>query len=257
MADDNAQAGDSTGDDTSADSQSDANNTNQTPSSEEDKSQTDNKNGGDDDGATDWSKLPDINTHPRWTEREGDWKDRYNEQEERHEKEMKQAREDLVPKPKSAEGDADIPEWSGMDAKGWKQFQEYQNKRDEAVRQATLKELGTQSEADQKAVDEATKYAHEQIAQIEVDKTLNPYGKEIDKNRLMTFVLDNHLVDSDNKWNFKMGYELMKSRGQVPTTTKDLKARKNLASNTSSDNSADPAKQTVTTPDELAKDKPW
>lgn len=240
------------GEPTPADSQPAPNDTNQSQSSTEDNQQADNKNDSENEGKDDLAK------HPRWIEREGDWKERFNTQEERHTEDMAQLRKDLTPeKPKPQEGDPEVPSWFGGDTEAYKDYLKEQDARDERIRKQANEDRTSQTTEEQKAVDEATVYMGEQITEIEKDKTLNPDGKEIDKNRLLKFVLDENLRNEKGEWNYKLGYELMKARGQVPTTTKDLTERKNFASQSSSNNSSDPAKPTVTTSEELAKDKPW
>lgn len=236
----------------SADSPADSNDTNQTPSPAEDNNKAEDKNDSE-------QKDRGLADDPRWQEREDDWKKRYNEQEERQTEEMSDLRKELedkyAPKPKAE--DSDIPEWSGMDAENWKKYQKYQKEREDFIRKETRDEINSKSDEERKGMEEATAYANTEIDGIEKDKTLNPDGKEIDRNLLMKFVLDNNLIAADQRWNYKLGFELLKARGQVPTTSKNLQERKNLAGETNSGNSADPAKPFVTTSEELRKDKPW
>src|SRR3990167_123545 len=73
--------------DNSSTSSVDKTNTDQTPSSEEDKKPDVNKTGGENE--------PNLADHPRWKEREGDWTKRFNDQEVRHTSEIGKLREEF------------------------------------------------------------------------------------------------------------------------------------------------------------------
>lgn len=193
--------------------------------------------------------------HPRWKEREDDWKQRFNEQEKRHLDEMEKLRQEVLGKNEPTE----VPAWFGGDEKAWKAYQQDINSRirkaKEEARDEALKEFSSKSEAEQKKIEEATQYMNSQIDEIEKDKSLNPEGEKIDKNKLLKFVLDNELVDTKGRWNYKAGWKLMKSQ----KTSKDKKERKSLAGATTNDSHTEDKPRDYTTPEDFQNpnNRPW
>ncbi len=243
--------------DNSADSSSvEETNTNQTQSQEGDQNSGANKKDDGDAGLAD---------HPRWQERENDWKTRFNDQETRHTSEISALREEITKqlsgsdnKNSAGKQDAEIPEWFGGDESAWAKYSEHtQNLVNTAVEQA-LKQVGAKSEQEQKAIDVATTYFNEQVTLLETDKSMNPQGEKVDRNKLLKFVLDNDLVDSKGRWNYKAGYQMMRSiktNAQVDKT----KDKKNLANATTSDNKPETKQPNVMTSSDFKQPgaRPW
>jgi len=237
--------------DNSADSSTDTNETDQTGSSDQDNKQTDNKDGGKEDD--------NFADHPRWKEREADWTNRFNEQEVRHTGELTKLREDFMGKFDGLKTSApqDIPSWFGGDEESWKDFSNWNNqalaKAKEEARTEALKELQGKTDSEQKAIDTATQYFTDQVTAIESDKIINPQGEKIDRNKLLKFTMDNDLVDSKGRWNYKAAFVMMRKQ---PVDTKD---RKKLASDTTSDNRAETKPPAFMTSEDFSKPgaKPW
>ncbi len=204
--------------------------------------------------------------HPRWKEREDDWKSRYNEQEKRHIDEMTKMRQELDTRfseltKKTSDHSTTVPEWWGGDEKTWQSFLEWNqsllSKAKEEARSEALKEIDTRSASEKKAIDDATAYFQEQVSTLESDKTVNPDGVKIDRNKLLKFVLDNDLVDSKGRWNYRAGYLIMK--GGAQSSANDNKDRKDLASATTSERRGESKPSSVTTTADFKKpeNRPW
>ncbi|MBI4991588.1 hypothetical protein HZB96_05875, partial [Candidatus Gottesmanbacteria bacterium] len=172
--------------DNSTDSSTEKNETDQTGSSDQDNKQTDNKDGGKEDD--------NFADHPRWKEREDDWTKRFNDQELRHADDLTKLREDFTGKIDTAvktSAPVEIPSWFGGDEQAWKDFTTWNNqalaKTKEEARTEALKELQSKDDVAQKAIDTATQYFVDQVTALESDKTINPQGEKIDRNKLLKF----------------------------------------------------------------------
>lgn len=240
--------------DNSADSSTDKTNIDQTDSSDQDKTQTDNKNGDAD--------KDNLDNHPRWKEREDDWTKRFNDQEVRHTQELEKLRTEFTGKFDGIKTSApqEIPSWFGGDEQAWKDFTNWNNqalaKAKEEARTEALKDINSKSEAEENAIKVATDYFTEQVGVIEFDKTINPKGEKVDRNKLLKYTMDNDLVDSKGRWNYKAAFIMM--RGQS-TKANDTTDRKKLASDTTSDNRAETKPPAFMTSEDFSKPgaKPW
>lgn len=241
--------------DNSSDSSSEETNINQTGSSDQNKDSDESKNGDD--------KSTNFADHPRWKEREDDWKNRFNDQEKRHSEELAKLREELSSKldglnKSKPNENAEVPPWFGGDETQWQEFQKWNESLVSKAKSEALKEFETKSTSEQKAIDEATNYFQEEIAKLESDKTLNPNGEKVDKNKLLKFVLDNDLVDSKGRWNYRAGYQIMKS---VSSQSKNnaVDEKKKLAGATTSDNKAEQKSAPFATSADFSKpsNRPW
>ena len=226
--------------------------TDQTLSSEEDKNQTDKNK---DDG-----EKKDLDDHPRWREREADWKRRFNKQEERQTEEIAKLREefeDKIGKVKPKESEK-LPSWFGGDEMAWEEYQRDLDERIGKAKEGAVKEITAKSEAEQKAIDEATTYFRDEVATIESDKDLNPGGQKVDRNKLLKFVLDNDLVDSKGRWNYKAGYKLMKA-GMTSVKDKGIDEKKKIAGATTDEHHAEDKPKAFKTSEDFKnpQERPW
>ena len=217
---------------TSTESSTESASTDQTGSSTQDKKEDGTKTDGVDER---------LFNHPRWLEREEDWKGRFNSQEKRHTEELEKIREEIRGgnKETTTAASTEVPAWFGGDEKQWASFQEWNKglitKAKQEARDETLKEFETRSTSEQRAVDEATKFFNDEVTALESDKTLNPQGIKIDRNKLLKAALDFDLVDSKGRWNYRAAWRFLQN-GQTKTDTKD---RKDIASATTSERGGD------------------
>ncbi len=218
-------------------------------------SSTDNSNGDGGKKDTEGEDAGFLN-HPRWKEREDDWKKRFNDQEERHQNDIKAIREEFGSKREANAEQTKIPSWFGGTQEQW---DAYRADRDAELKQAqkeAIESVKGEQTAQEKAVKDATDYMQAEIAAIESNKDINPDGAKVDPNKLLKFVLDNDLVDSKGRWNYRAGYKLMKQNGT--STTKTNEDRKRIAGATTSESKAESTpKPYKTSADFKGAKRPW
>lgn len=217
-----------------------------------------------DDGGEDKENLA---KHPRWKEREEDWDRRFNDQEKRHSEELAKIREEtqraIESTAKSKGGDDrdmsdEVPSWFGGDEKQWREYKKHNESLISEAEERARKSLQSENEEKQKAIESATQYMEEQIKIIETDKEINPDGTKVDKNKLLKFVLDNELVDTRGRWNYRAGFAMMQAR--INNTKSDkLNEKKKIAGATTSDQRAEAKKSNVMTSDDFSNpaNRPW
>lgn len=226
--------------------------TEQTPSSEGDQTQTPKKDGGD----------AGFADHPRWKQRETDWSKRFNDQEQRHVQEIAQIRKDLEsrfkPQPREQGTPMQIPSWFGGTEEQWSEFTEWNKGLVSQAEEGVRQKMYAQAQAEQQRIEEATSFMESQVASIEVDQDLNPDGVKVDRNKLLKFVQDNDLVDSQGRWNYKAGFRLMQAQANKGKT-EALKERQKLASITTSESRAEQKSPSYMTSSDFEKPgaRPW
>lgn len=217
----------------------------------------------------DAKKDDNFANHPRWKEREEDWNKRFNDQEKRHVDEIEKLRQELQTKLSSKveekpaiETTDEVPAWFGGDEEDWKGFQEWNKgllaQAEQRGADKAMKGIEEKSSAEQKAIQEATDYFRSELTAIETDKTINPNGEKVDQNKLLKFTLDNDLVDSKGRWNYRAAFKMM-SAAKADTTTATTKEKKTIAAATMSEKSSDTKSGNVTTSDDFNKPgaRPW
>lgn len=250
--------------DNSADSSSEQTNTDQTHSPDGDNQEgANNENGSDKPGENNESK--NLADHPRWKERENDWTKRFNEQEQRHVGELAKIRQEfeekfkgINPKPESNQP-VQMPSWFGGTEDQWKEFQKWNQDMISQAKTDAVKEVEERTVAEQKAIDDATKYMNDEIASIESDKELNPTNSKIDKNKLLKIVMDYKLVDTDGKWNYRAGWAIMRGQTSQPKNNKVVDEKKNIASASVGDRRAETKPPSFMTSEDFTKpgNRPW
>lgn len=208
----------------------------------------------------------DFHEHPRWKEREDDWKSKFNEQEKRHLEEVEKLRTEVLEKLNTSskdDEDVEIPSWFGSDDKElYKAFQRDLDTRLQSVREEAKKEvfneMQSKTQAEQESIERATEYMNSEIEAIESDPSLNPNKGKIDKNKLLKYVLDKELVDTQGRWNYRAGWELMQA-GVENTKKAELTEKKKLASSTTSEKKSETEKPTYATPETFENPalRPW
>lgn len=259
-----------TGNDNPAESSPDQTTTEQTQSQEGEQNSGEKK----DDGGKD--QLAD---HPRWKERENDWTKRFNDQETRHQNDLKTLREEFETKLSGVNGNkaqqpaspadqtgapTQVPSWFGGDQEQWQEFlawnQGLMTQAEERGAQKALQNLDEKSKAEQKAVQEATDYFHSEVARLEADQEVNPQGLKIDKNKLVKIAQDFYLVQPDGRWNWAAAFEFYKNSGaKADTTAQTVEEKKKIAGATTSENRGETKKTNITTSEDFKKpeNRPW
>jgi hypothetical protein len=234
------------------------------PETENDNSELspDEKNEADDAGASDQldkkeddpDKDKPFHQHPRWKERETEWDRRYNEQETRHQDDLKKMREEFGTAKKDNAGEVKIPSWFGGNQE---QFDAYRADRDAEIKTAAEWMMNREKSAklaEQKAVDDATAYMQGEVTSIEGDKKLNPDGKKIDPNKLLKIVMENDLIDSKGRWNYRAGFKIME---QASTTSPKNGDKKFIAGATTSEARGESKLAGFKTSNDFKKNRPW
>lgn len=216
--------------------------------------------------------------HPAWTEREESWKSRFNDQETRHTEELTKLQQTMpeqisksieealkkagVGQSNDSNTPVDIPGWFGGDEDQWKSFSNDLDTRIGRVKQEAkeeaLGEINSKSESEQAAIKEATDYLNTEILALETDRTINPHGEKVERNKLLKYTMDNDLVDSKGRWNYKAAYQLMKA-GVSQSATKSNDDRKKLAGATTNDTKVEAKPQPYLTSEDFDKpgNRPW
>lgn len=250
-----------TEDNTSAESPTENNEQDDTQATEGEDENTQSDNQDDDPDNTDKNDvLKDgqrLDQHPRWRKREKEWKERFNEQETRYQDEIQKLRKELLGNKKDDvnfnEDDYEINSgWFGGDKQQWKQYVIYNDKRLQAIQDNTLTKINEAKAAEDKAVKDATDFMQSEVKSIESDKELNPDGKKIDVNKLVKFTIDNDLVDSKGRWNYKAGWRLMDTSANNNTND-----RKKIAGATISKSSGEVKPTSFKTSEDFKSNKPW
>jgi len=195
-------------------------------------------------------KQDNFATHPRWKEREGDWKERFNEQEERHSKEIEKLRDNVEVK-KTSDDSTEIPDWFGGDDKQWKDYERFNNDLISKAREEAVREIQEKGESDKKSIDAATSYMNSEVEALEKE-----YGVKIDRNKLLKTTLDERLVDTEGKWNYRVAYKLMKSSTDFKKQD-NLNAKKKIAESTTSDKYSEEKTKDYSTSEDFKYTRPW
>lgn len=200
---------------------------------------------------------------PRWQQREGVWKDRFNEQERRHAETVDQLRKDFFSKIEevqrgSSRNTEEVPEWFGGDEKHWSQYGEHTKSIVASAVEQALKQFSSRTDEEQKRIDDATIFLQAEADSIETDKSLNPQGLKLDRNKLLKTALDNDIVDSKGRWNYRAAFKIMKP-SEIFAAKGALNERKQIAGATTENNRAEPRSPNIVTSKDFANpsNRPW
>lgn len=220
---------------------------------------------GGDNARTEKKDVP-FHQDPRWQEREREWNDRFNAQEVRHQEDLKAIREEFGAARKTNEQNTKIPAWFGGTQEQWDAYRadrdaELKAAEDRAIERLT-RERESATEAEQKAVEEATAFMRSEMSAIEQDKALNPSGVKFDQKTaetLLKVVLDNNLVDTQGRWNYRAGFRIMQGqKPAAPAPKPNVEEKKKVAGATSgAGGTGDQPKPTFATSKDFEKNRPW
>ena len=246
-----------TEDDTSADSPAENNEEDETqsPDGDDENSQDDGEDAGDGKD-TDPDKDVQFHEHPRWKQREEEWQERFNKQETRHQDDIKAVREEFAAARKENAENTEIPDWFGGTQDQWNSFRQWQDGHINAAEERALKRVSETNNAESQAVKEATDFMRTEISHIEGDKTINPEGKKVDPNKLLKFTMDNDLVDSKGRWNYRAAWRLMQGQ-PAAAPIKPKTDKKIIAGATASDNRGEAKPKAFKTTDDFKASRPW
>src|SRR6185503_20174782 len=98
-----------------------------------------------------------------------------------------------------------IHSWFGGDETAWKAYQADQVQIIEQAKEKAIKEIDERTSKQQAQIKEANEHFERSIADIEAD------GYKVDRNKLLKFVADNELVDTQGRWAYEKGFEFMQA----------------------------------------------
>lgn len=226
-----------------------------------DETKTDNSDDSSDAGdqKTDAPNNKDVpfDKHPDWIAREQKWDKRFNEQEVRYQNDLKALREEFSGARKANAEETKIPSWFGGDKEAWDAYRADRDAELKEAEERAYKRVTEGKAQEDKAVTEATEYMQSEVANIESDKTLNPSGSKIDMNKLVKITIDNDLVDSKGRWNYKAGFAIMQAQSGKPAVNKGN--RKDIADASTSESKAESKSADYTTSSDFKKPgaRPW
>lgn len=156
-----------------------------------------------------------------------------------------------------------IPAWFGGNQAQWDDYRSWMDGRLQEVETSainkTFERATTQTKQQQDAVAEATEYFKGELQAIQADKALNPSGKAIDPEKLLKVVIDNDLVDSKGRWNYRAGIRFLNSHSTTVHAPKT--GDKNLAAATMDGAGAGKGNETAPKPfktgADFKKKRPW
>lgn len=229
--------------DKSEESSTEETNTEEDPSPEGEKSTQEEK------------EQPPFKDHPRWKEREEEWNTRFNSQESRHAEDIRKLREEFggdKPENKNTE----IPAWFGGNQAAWDAYRSDRDAELAGAVDAALSKITTAKTDEEKAVAEATVYMQTELQNLENDKELNPDSLKINAEELLQIVIDNDLIDTKGRWNYKAGFKIYKASAK-PVEKKVVTGNKELAAATTSDSKGEQKPQPFKTTADFKKNRPW
>lgn len=196
-----------------------------------------------------------LNEHPRWKKREEEWNDKFATQAQEHKDAIEALRAEFGDKRQANADQTKIPSWFGGDQAQWDSYRADRDAELAAAEQRAADRINAKHEEQTKAVKEATDFMKNELAVIQTDKVLNPTGGKIDPNKLLKIVIDNDLVDSKGRWNYRAG---MKIYGQTKTGP-SVKDRKEIVAATNSDAKGETKASTFKTSADFKKPgaRPW
>lgn len=209
---------------------------------------------------TEDDKQP-LDQHPRWKEREAEWNTRFNEQESRHQTDIKSLREEFGGQRKANAEQTQVPGWFGGNQEQWDAYCVDRDKEIQQAEERAVQRISKAKEETDKAVAAATDFMRTELTAIQADKTLNPAGAKIDPQRLLKVVMetDGGLVDTQGRWNYRAAARIIRDQDALAATkTKPKPGNKNLSSATvKGGGSGEPQKTTVKTSADFRKNRPW
>lgn len=144
-----------------------------------------------------------------------------------------------------------IPVWFGGDEEQWNAYQVDQKRIVEEAEERAIKRIKSEREDEEKRIKEANDYFEQSVTEIEKS------GDKVDKNKLLKFVMDNELIDSQGRWAYKQAYKFMKAMDKgTSDADENLDARKQMAASTTSESKAEKKPKGFRTPDDF-KGKSW
>ena len=154
--------------------------------------------------------------------------------------------------------ETDIPDWFGGTPEQWEQYQAHQDGLLKSAEERAIKRISDEAKKESELVKAATDHFNTELTAIESDKDLNPTGAKIDPNKLLKCAMDNDLVDSKGRWNYRAAFKVLSAQTTAPAeTVDDTKDRKELAGATTSEKKPETKAPAYKTQDDFKTKRPW
>lgn len=147
----------------------------------------------------------------------------------------------------SPKEETNIPIWFGGDEAQWKAYLADQARIVEEAQAKAVAAIESKTQAEQERIQAANVWFESSVSEIEST------GAKVDRNKLLKFVMDNQLIDTEGRWNYKKGYEFMTALERAKQEPSNLSDRKNLAAATTSESKAEDKPTDVQTSASLKK----
>ena len=184
---------------------------------------------------------------------------RLTEVEKKHQADLAAVRAEIAAGRKPNVDAEKPPKWFGGNQEQWKDFQTFIEERTSKSGEGVITKLQENAQQSEQAKKEATDYLFSEIEAIKADKTLNPKGLKVVPEELLKVVLENELIDTKGRWNYKAGWRILRQtlEAAAPKANVD-KDRKNLAgASVANDKGADPGAKPFKTSEDFKKKRPW
>lgn len=185
---------------------------------------------------------------------------RLTESEKKHTEDMAALRTEIAAGKKPDITAEKPPKWFGGNQEQWGEFQEYIGKKTAGVGEGVIKTISQTKQQEETAVAEATTYLQSEIAAIQGDKTLNPKALKVSAEELLKVVLENELIDTKGRWNYRAGWRILRPTLEAAAAgTKVDPDRKKLAGTSVGNDkgSGDGAAKPFKTSEDFKKKRPW
>lgn len=144
----------------------------------------------------------------------------------------------------------EIPSWFGGDEDQYRDFLADRETLKKEAKSEALKEFEERNSSQSKAIAEANQYLEDSIKELESE------GNKVDRNKLLKVVMENELIDSKGRWNYKAGFKLIQALEPAKDNTA-LNEKKKLAASTTSDDKPEEKPKDYKTSEDFKVDKPW
>lgn len=202
-----------------------------------------------------------FHDHPRWKQREEEWNSRFNSQEQRHQDDLKTIREEFTEKRRENAAQSKIPSWFGGSQEQWETYKADRDAEltatEERAEKRAYEKLHSEKSNEEKATKEATDFLHSEISAIENDRGLNPSGGKIDAEQLFKVVLENQLIDTQGRWNYRAGWRILAITSGTDSSKDKTDEKKRIAASITSESRAESKPKSYTTSADFKKERPW
>lgn len=187
---------------------------------------------------------------------------RLTEVEKKHQTDLEALRKEIAAGGKPVVTAEKPPRWFGGNQEQWEEFQDWVGSRTAKTGEGVLETLNKNQQQKEQAEKEATDFLNSEIAAIQSDKTLNPKGLKVDPKKLLEVALENELIDSKQRWNYRGAWRILRPILEAAADEKNAgsKDRKKIAGASVNDDKgggdAGAAKPFKTSAD-FAKKRPW